>query len=326
MRIGKLDNEELRRLVLDRLPAPDQFVTSGPSIGVDCATIRFGDGQIVLSTDPITGAAADIGRLAVHITCNDIASCGIRPTALLMSLIAPPQATADDVRAVIDQAAEAARQLNVSIVGGHTEISDAVNRFVINSTALGFTLGSTVIQASCGRSGDTLIMTKTAGLEGTAILAADQAEKLAGPFNAADLTAARDLIEQISVVEEGSVGGSLGVHAMHDATEGGILGACWELAEASQLGCIVEADRIPIHPLTARICHHLGINPLRLIASGSMIIATPEPDDLICALEKKGIRGTVIGRLTENPSRLLISSGETLDLCAPGPDELYKIS
>jgi hydrogenase expression/formation protein HypE len=325
LKIGKLDNNELRRLVLDRLPAPDRFVTAGPAVGVDCCAIRFGDGQVILSTDPITGATADIGRLAVHIACNDIAACGIRPTALLMVIIAPATATRDDICMVIDQAAAAARLLNVSIVGGHTEISDVVSRFLITCTALGFTYGNQVIMANGGQAGDMLVMTKTAGLEGTAILAADRSEKLAGILSESDLQEARGLIEQISVVEEGSCGGDQGVHAMHDATEGGILGACWELAEASGLGCEINAEQIPVHSLTARICSCLNLDPLRLIASGSLLIALPDPDRLLADLASKGIRGTVIGKLTENKAKRLLIRGETLELQPPGPDELYKI-
>lgn len=325
MKIGKLDNQELRRLVLDRLPATGQFVTSGPAVGVDCSAIRFCDGQVVLSTDPITGAAAGIGRLAVMVACNDIAACGIRPSALLLTIIAPPQATADDIRTVIDQAATAANKINVSIVGGHTEVSDAVTRFVVSTTALGFTYGNHLIQASGAHAGDTLVMTKTAGLEGTAILAADQAKKLAARLSEQELSEARGLVSQISVVEEGSCGGDLNVHAMHDATEGGILGACWELAEASRLGCIIEAAKIPIHPLTAKICQSLGIDPLRLVASGSMIIATPKPEELIAALQEKKIQGTLIGMMTEKPDKIADFGQETIELLPPGPDELYKI-
>lgn len=326
MKIGKLDNQELRRLVLDRLPETDRFVTSGPAIGVDCSAIRFCDGQVILSTDPITGATTDVGKLAVYVACNDIATCGIRPTALLMTLLCPPQASAEDIREVIDQAAATAKKLNVNIIGGHTEVSDAVNRLVISATAIGFTYGNKIIQSNGGHAGDSLVMTKSAGLEGTAILAADQADFLKNNLQSDELSEARGLIDQISVIEEGSCGGDLSVHAMHDATEGGILGASWELAEASGTGCLIETEKIPVHPLTAKICKALNIDPLRLIASGSMIMATPDPEILIGELASKGIAGTVIGKLTESPNRLLLIDGQTTELIPPGSDELYKIT
>jgi hydrogenase expression/formation protein HypE len=325
VKIGKLSNDDLRSLVLDRLPAMGCVVATGPSAGLDCAAVKFGDGQVILTTDPITGAADQIGRLAVDISCNDIACCGIRPSAVMLVIIAPPTAERGDIALVIDQAAEAAKRLCVSIIGGHTEISDAVGRFVAVTTAMGFTYGGKIIQASGGRPGDALVMTKTAGLEGTAIFAADQNEKLSGCLTVSELEEAKSLINSISVVEEGSCGGKIGVSAMHDATEGGILGACWEMADASRLGCIIDAGQIPLHPLTVKICGILSVDPLRLVSSGSMLIATPDPDRMIAELAAKGILGTMIGSLTNEPGRMVVYDGRTADLLPPGPDELYKI-
>jgi hydrogenase expression/formation protein HypE len=326
MKIGKLSHDDLQHLVFDRLPALPGNIASGPSTGLDCAAIRFGDGQVILTADPITGAAENIGRLAVHVSCNDIACCGIRPSALLMVLIAPPSATEAEIAGIIDQAAAAAKLLSVSIIGGHTEISDAVNRFIISTTALGFTYGQQIIQASGGRPGDTLVMSKTAGLEGTAIMAADHSARLSSAMSVAELCDAINLIDSISVIEEGSIGANQGVRAMHDATEGGILGACWELAEASNTGCIIDRDAIPLHPLTAKICTILNLDPYRLIASGSMLMATPNPVALVAELAAKGILGTAIGTLTENREKQLRFDGKTAKLAPPDSDELYKIT
>lgn len=325
MKIGKLSHDELQTLVLDRLPRQAGNVAAGPAIGLDCAAVRFGDGQVVLTCDPITGAAAGIGRLAVHVACNDIAACGIRPSILMMVIIAPPSCTADEIRQVADQASAAAAQLNVSIVGGHTEVSDAVTRFVVTTTALGFTYGGAIIQANGGKEGDSLLMTKSAGLEGTAVLAADQRSRLRDALSDAELDQAAAMIDSISVVDEGALGGDCAVHAMHDATEGGILGACWELAESSGLGCIIDADLIPVHPLTARICAALAVDPHRLISSGSLIMATDQPERLIHELAGKGIACTRIGRLTADTGKYVNVGDNRVILTAPGPDELYKI-
>lgn len=325
MKPGKLSHEQLQKLILDRLPEAGNSVASGPAVGLDCAAIRFGDGQVILSSDPITGAAADVGRLAVLVSCNDIASCGIRPSAMMMVIIAPQDATAEDIQLVVDQAASTARRMNVSIVGGHTEISTAVTRFVVCTTAIGFTYGGRTIQASGGRAGDTLLMTKTAGLEGTAILAADLSHQLTGDLTEQELRTARMMIEQISVVEEGALGGNQSVHAMHDATEGGILGACWEMAQASRLGCVVDPTRIPVHQVTRKICRILSLDPLRLISSGSLLIATDRPDELIRAMRERDIACTAIGRLTEDPSCRLQIEDEFVPMMPPDSDELYKV-
>ncbi|MBP8990073.1 MAG: AIR synthase family protein [Clostridia bacterium] len=325
MKIGKLSYEELKELVLCRLPQPGAHVLRGPGIGLDCAAIRFNDGQVVLTSDPITGASSDLGYLAVHVSCNDIAACGIRPSVLVMVLIAPPDCEADDLSRIVDQASEAAQQLNVSIVGGHTEISEAVTRFVMITTAVGLSYGDQIIDAGGGRPGDTILMTKTAGLEGTAILAVDFKDRLQPDLSEAELEKAAAMIRQISVVEEGTIGGRLNVHAMHDATEGGVLGACWEMAEACQLGCVIEAFKIPVDPLTRKICQVFGLDPLRLISSGSLIIATDQPEPLIVELTKKGILCTAIGCLTSDRKRLLKHNDTIIELSEPGTDELYKV-
>lgn len=326
MKVGKLDPANLEKLVLHRLPILSDDIVCGPATGLDCAAIRFKDGLAVLSTDPITGAAADIGSLAVHVSCNDLAAFGIRPKGLLLVLIAPPTATQADVALVIDQASVTARALGVSIVGGHTEVSDAVNRFIVTTTAIGFAEDGHLVQSDGGRAGDTLLMTKTAGLEGTAILAADQRARLLHILSPEELDEARALLDQISVMNEGILAGRLGAHAMHDATEGGILGAAWEMAQACGLGLQIDLDQIPVHPLTDKIATELHINPHRLISSGSLLIASDKPDEIIAALAAAGIRCTAIGHLTQTVTYWQNQAGETTPLDPPGPDELYKIT
>jgi len=326
MKIGKLDPVNLEKLVLHRLPVLSDDIVCGPATGLDCAAIRFKDGLAIMSTDPITGAAADIGSLAVHVSCNDLAAFGIKPKGLLLVLIAPPSATSEDVALVIDQASVTAEALGVSIVGGHTEVSDAVTRFVVTTTAIGFAEDGKMVQSNGARGGDALLMTKTGGLEGTAILAADQHARLQAVLSDAEFEQARSLIQQISVLTEGIIGGKLAVHAMHDATEGGILGAAWEMAEASNLGLEIEIDRIPLHPLTEKITAELGLDPYRLISSGTLLIASDRPDEVMAAMAEAGIACARIGRLTDDKKFVQILAGQVSELAPPGPDELYKIT
>ncbi len=325
MKIGKLSNEELQSLVLDRLPQQNSTVLHGPGVGLDAAAVQLGQDYLVVSSDPITGASSDIGKLAIHISCNDIAACGIRPQALTLVLIAPPHFQKSDITAVIDQAARTAESLAVNIVGGHTEISDAVSRCLVVVTAFGFAKKDAIISAAGGRAGDAILMTKTAGLEGTAILAQDKKASLSGLIAKEDLERAAAFMEKISVIPEGLIGGSLAVHAMHDATEGGILGAAWELATAAELGCIIKMADIPVDPLTTKICQALELDPLRLIASGSMLLTTDRPAQLKAELAAAGIRASLIGHLTKD-RRLLVQdpAGNLALLDQPGPDELYK--
>ncbi len=324
MRIGKLSNRDLERLVLSRVPFAGTAAESGPSVGLDCAVMEMGEGmRLVLSSDPITAAESDAGRLAVQISCNDIAAAGVRPAGIMIVLVVPPDCTEEHLTAIMDQTADAAARIGVRIAGGHTEVSDAVNRVMITTTAFGWTRGDVVL-ASGAKPGDTLLMTKTAGLEGTAILARDRRDRLLSIVTEAELGLAEAMLERISVVPEGMAAAGAGVHAMHDATEGGVLGACWELCRASGTGCLVRSRDIPVHPVTARIAGVFGIDPLRLIASGSMILATDRPSELLAAMAAEGIECTSIGTVDDGMCRVVLADGTIADLAPPEADELYK--
>ncbi len=325
MRTGKLTNEGLKKIVLERLPICSTDISKGPAIGLDCAVINSPEGVMVVSSDPITGASNDVGRIAVHVSCNDIACAGIKPVAILLVVIAPSSATREELTAVIDQASEAARTLGVDIVGGHTEVSDAVNRFILITTAFGFSKKEKMISAGGAMAGDTLLMTKFAALEGTAILAADFKERLSVVLTEEESRVAMELVNEISVVPEGVLCGELNVHAMHDATEGGLLGAVWEIAEASKAGCMLDLGSIPLLPETAKICTFLGLNPYALISSGSMVIATDEPQRVLEEMAKKQIQCRIIGKIVEKNREFIDNNGQINELLPPEADELYKI-
>lgn len=325
MKTGKLNNDDLKRIVLERLPVCSTEVSKGPATGLDCAILKSREGLMVISSDPITGAANDVGRIAIHVSCNDIACCGIKPTAIMLVIIAPKSATEDELINIIDQASDAARKLGVDIVGGHTEVSDSVNRFVLITTAFGFTDNATVVKSSGAKVGDSILMTKYAGLEGTAILAADFGDRLSGLINSEVLQKAKTLIENISVVDEGVLCGSLKVNAMHDATEGGIMGGVWEMAEAGDVGCSIDLAKISVLPETKAICDAFELDPYKLISSGCMLISTERAEDVIETLKANNIFCTEIGKIVEKNRTYYDLNGQINELSPPQADELYKI-
>ncbi len=325
MRTGKLSNEELRKIVLERLPICSSDISKGPAVGLDCAVMKSREGLLVISSDPITGASSDVGRIAIHVSCNDIACAGIRPAALMLVVVAPSSATREDLIHVIEQASAAAKEVGVDIVGGHTEVSDAVNRFILMTTAFGFSGGREIVSAAGAKPGDTILMTKYAAQEGTAILAADFRDRLAPVLTRRELDAATELVEAISVVEEGALCGELKVHAMHDATEGGILGAVWEISEAGGVGCRIDLSAVPVRLETQKICDFFNLNPYALISSGSMIIATDRPENVAEALAARGIRCSAIGEIVQKGRQYLGLDGQIHELLSPEADELYKI-
>lgn len=326
MNIGKVPVDILKNLIIDRITTKRPEVLVGSAVGEDCAVLDFDNQLCVISTDPITGAVAEIGSLAIDIACNDIASNGAEPVAVMMTVLAPAGTTAEDLGQIMEDANRAAARINVEIIGGHTEITDVVNRVLISTVALGKHSREAMVTTGGAQVGDLVIMTKTAGLEGTSILAHDKETELRGQVSDQVLEEAKTLKHKISVVPEGVIAGRVGVNSMHDATEGGILGAAWELAEASGKGITLQLESIPLLKATEHICNVFCINPYRLISSGVMLITLPPQrvGTLGDALSQAGIEWTIIGQMTEK-ERLLVVGGIEEPITLPDVDELYKV-
>ncbi|NTV90549.1 MAG: AIR synthase, partial [Clostridiales bacterium] len=272
METGKVPNSILKELVLDKLKKTRSEVLVRPQIGVDCCALDFGEYACVMSSDPITGSSKDAGKLAVHVSCNDIASFGVEPIGLLVTILAPPGTTVEELAVITDQLNETAASLNVDIIGGHTEVTDSVTRFVLVSTAIGKVVKSRMIRTNGAQAGDSIILTKFAGLEGTAIIASEKELELSSRLSAETINEAKGFFDMLSVVREGIIAAEFGASAMHDVTEGGLLGALWEVCEASGKGASVYMDKVPVADSTLKISDIYGIDPLRLISSGCMLI------------------------------------------------------
>lgn len=302
----------------------DVVLRSG--VGEDCAGIQFGDEVCLLTTDPITGAANEVGKLAVHISCNDIASNGAAPIAILLTILAPESTTEEDLKLIMAQAHEEAEKLNVEIVGGHTEITSAVNRIVVSSTAIGKQGIDDLFSNTTLREGDLIVMTKSAGLEGTGIIAFEKEEELEEAYGSDLVTEAKNMLDKISVVKEGIVAGKIGVTSMHDITEGGLLGAVWEICEGAGLGAVIKYEAIRIPKATETICKHYQINPLRLISSGTMLmtVSPSKAEGLMKALHNENIESQIIGEITHKDV-YLEKRGRLTYVTPPDSDELYKV-
>ena len=326
MKIGKVPTAFLRDKIIGKTGKKRPEVLVGAGIGEDCAVLDLNNQLCVISTDPITGAVAEIGSLAVHIACNDVASDGAEPVGVLLTVLAPSRTTEEDLEQIMNDASEAAESISVQIMGGHTEITDTVNQVVISTVAIGRQKREQIIKSAGAQIDDVVVMTKNAGLEGASILALDKAGELTGKVEEKLLNEAREQKNYISVVPEGILAGKIGVNSMHDATEGGILGALWELAEASQTGIEIQMEKIPLLPSTKAICEYYGLDPYRLISSGVMImtVKSEKVSELMSEFEKQGIEAAVIGKIIPE-HRLIQTEKESLPLEAPDVDELYKV-
>ena len=328
--VGKLEPDLLKQLVFSCLGAANSRVILGPRIGEDASVIDFKDKVLVVHSDPVTGAVENIGWLAVNIVANDIATRGVKPLWMLIVLLLPSNMDSAKLKNITQQIDKAAKELGIAIVGGHSEVTPGIKRPIIVATAMGETKKGKLVQSSGAKVGDQVIVTKGAAIEGTAILASELAESLQRKINSKIVKNAQKFIKKISVVEDALTAVKVGgVHAMHDATEGGVAAGLQEIAWASNVGIIAYEEKIPVYEETKLICQALKIDPLKTIGSGALIIsASPEKTrEIVDALREKSLGASVVGEIVDKSrgSYVLRRDGTKLDLSEPVKEELWRV-
>ncbi len=331
---GKLPAALLASL-LGRLPTKHPQLILGPALGEDAAVIDFDADSpelLVAKSDPITFATDEIGYYAVNVCANDLAVTGATPRFYLPTLLLP--AGAADVglaRTIFDQIGAACAALGVVVAGGHSEVTHTVNQPVLSGTMLGVVRRGQHVSSQGCRPGDLVLMAGEAPIEGTSIIARERRDDLIRRgWNADALDQAANFLHTpgISVLVPAHSAAAVGVHAMHDPTEGGIATGLFELAQAAQIGLEIDLDAIPVPALAARLCAEYGLDPLGTIASGALL-ATCAPhaaDAILAAWQAQGWPGRVIGRATQPGAPLTARrDGRVVDFPTFAADEITKL-
>lgn len=327
---GKIPPRLLRQ-VLDRLGG-GTGLDPGPASGEDAAVAAAGnEPQIVLAADPITFPSADPGWHAVVVNANDVAATGGEPRWFLSSILVPPGTDAARVVQIADGIRRGCREVGAVPAGGHTEVTAAVRHVVVAGAMIGVASPDRVKPSGGARDGDLLVITKGIAIEATAIIATEFTEDVSrrfGPeFQARSARFLRD--PGISVVREARIAARTpGVHAMHDVTEGGVATAIWEMAEASGLGAIIEAAKIPRFAESERLMNRYGLDVLGAIGSGALLIACSQcaADDFLRRLVNAGIAGTVVGRFVPPAEGIVLVDGASRrDLPRFDADEITRL-
>jgi len=275
---GKLPNDLLEDFLV-RMDAPDPSVLIWPAVGEDTAAVKVDNQSVItLKSDPITFVTDALGYYAVVINANDIATSGATPRWFLATLLFPPQTTPIEIRTVMTELDSACRRLQITLCGGHTEITDAVTRPVVTGMIVGTTTKSRLIDKRKMKPGDKVFLTKKVAVEGTAIVAQERPDELRRlGVSHAEIERMRAFRKHLSILEEAGIAArTRGVSAMHDITEGGLATALTELSIAGKHRLRIEMDRIPVFPETAKIGRLFGIDPMGLIGSGSLLICCRE--------------------------------------------------
>lgn len=298
---GKLPNELLGSF-LREFEFTDPAVLVSAGIGDDTAAVDVSREEvIVLKSDPITFATDEISQYAVLVNANDIATAGAIPRWFLTTLLFPPKTTALSIRTVMNNLFHICRQWEITLCGGHTEITDAVSRPIVIGMMAGTVSRANLIEKKNMKPGNKILITKSVAVEGTAIIAREFSKRLLSlGVTQEDIAVGREFLSKISVLPEARLASkSKAATAIHDVTEGGLAAAVEELSLAGGHRLKINMDAIPCFKLTRRFGELLNIDPLGLIGSGSLLICCQEHacEKLMYDLEKKGIAVACIGEV-----------------------------
>ncbi|MFY9273461.1 MAG: AIR synthase family protein [Thermacetogeniaceae bacterium] len=331
--IGKVNDGFFTKAILPNTGAAAAEVIVGPRMGVDAGIVRVGDQYMAIAEDPIfpgpTTSPEDFGWITVHIGASDVAVMGIKPQFMTYTLLLPPGTGEDYISRLVKSISENACELGISIVGGHTGFYDAVNIPIIGGITV-WGMGKDYVSPAGAKAGDLLIITKGAAIEAAGILAQELGDELlAAGLSKELLERAKGRFWEMTVVRDAEIAMAAGgVHAMHDATEGGLARGLWEVAEASRVGLRVERKLVPVPQDIQAVCEHFKLDPFEVISEGTLIIAC-EPtiaDTIIGDFRKEGIDAAVIGEvvpLAEGRS-WINQHGSKEDLLPPAVDLFWE--
>jgi len=313
--MSKFSLDVLQKRVFPFARADDPDILLGAAFGEDVSLTRVGDEVLVSHVDPIVGAIGDIGWLAVHVACNDVATAGIPPRWLLLLVLVPRMENEELLGQIMHDASRAAGEVGASIIGGHTGYSAGLSRPLVSVTALGTASGREPVLTGGANVGDRVLVTKGIALEGTAILAQDFADVAWNlGLSEEDIAEGRGVMAAVSVVPEALALAENGATAIHDVTRGGLLETLLEIAYLSKVGIAVESARLPIPDIVSRFAEAFQFDPLRMISSGTLAVTvSPERvDDVSHALEESGTAFAFVGQVVEGTGVHVLQNGKTI--------------
>ena len=326
MKVGKISEVALSRAVFKQLKNRRDEVLFGGSIGEDCAAMKLGKGEVcVISSNPVTGAGKIQGALAVYSAVNNLVTSGAEAIGVMMTVLLPEDFKESRLVELNEQIEEVCQQLQIQVMGGHTEVTVAVNEPVFSVTAIGKVKESELLHAKNAKADQDIVMSKWIGMEGSVSIVAAKEKELLERFPKAMIDQIKKMLAGCCVNVEAALAVKSGVSAMHDISSGGIYGALYELSEAAGVGLEIDLRAIPIKQETVEICEYLGLNPYYLKSGGSMLMVCDHGQELVRLLEKEGISAAVIGRTTSENAKAVINEGEVSYLERPKADELLKV-
>ena len=350
MKIGKVSESVLKRSVLRQLKMKNENVLCGAGVGDDCAIFALSDTEklatcvqegVLFSPMQFVEAQTDTEDIHINISqliqkcVNNLAAGGAMPFAVMISLMLPETIEEPQIKLIMAEAEKACADISkeafgdgasIEIAGGQTRVTKAVTLPIAVVTGYGKCAGNDFRTASAAKPGQDIVISKWIGLEGTAIIAGRNREKLMRRYPAYLVEEAEGFNKYLSIVPEAATAMKSGVCAMHDASEGGIFAALWELAEGAGVGLTIDLKKLPLRQETVEVCECCNVNPYELKSGGCLVMATEDGLGLVAALEEQGIPAVVVGKLTDSNDRIIINEDEVRYMDRPRTDEIYKVN
>ena len=335
--IGKISPAIFNELIFPRLGAKSEKVLVGPQHGVDVGIVKIGDKAVSFTTDPVF-IVPEYGWeraawFAIHIIASDSVTCGLKPSLLSIDLNLPMEMTKEQLEIMWDTMHRECDKLGISVITGHTaRYENCHYPMVGGATIVGIGELDEYVTPKLAKAGDKIIITKGPAIEATGIFATMFPRLIEREFGYDFSQRAQQIFYKMSVVEDAmtAVGAGVredGITTMHDATECGIWGGLFELAQAAGLGVRVEKEQIVVEDCVTEICSYFNIDPYASISEGTLIIACREhkAQEVVETLTQKGIKSSIVGELTEpGDGMVLISQGNEGKLEHPIVDSFWK--
>lgn len=324
---GKIEHVFFENFIKDRCGKKRKEVETGPNFGVDVSVINISNSQtIALASDPLSLipqlGLKESAWLSVHLTANDIATTGFSPLYGQFILNLPSHFSQQDFKIYWNYIHQFSSAIGLAITGGHTGFVEGQNSTIAGgATFLTIAPQNQLLTSSCAQPGDAILVTKSCAISSSAILALSFPETVKNKAGMENYQRACDSFYDISVLQDAltavSEGNRKHITAMHDVTEGGVLGAIYELAIASDNGALIYDEKIPINETQSSVSNLFSLDPRYSIGAGSMVITCKEKgiQRTIAQLQKLNISCTEVGQITKKEKGVkLIKEGEESDV------------
>ena len=335
--IGKISPEIFNELIFPRLGAKSDDILVGPQHGVDVGIVEIGDKAVSFTTDPVF-IVPEYGWeraawFATHIIASDSVTCGLKPKLLSIDLNLPMEMTKEQLEIMWDTMHQQCEQMGISIICGHTaRYENCHYPMVGGATMVGIGEKDEYVTPRLARAGDKIIITKGPAIEAVGIFATIFPQLMEKEFGHSFSQKAQQIFYQMSVVEDAMTAISVGVRengvtAMHDATECGIWGGLYEMAQAAGLGVRIEKEQIVVADCIREICQYFSIDPYASISEGTLIITCREhkAEEVVEALSQHEISASIVGELRESEKGMvLVEEGQEKKLEHPIVDPFWR--